>query len=220
MARHFTIVKENNQAVRYPFKEWVRQNMTDWGADFLARATTSQFKGRFNQMKWPIVPGFDSVFVIRPDENGSTEYASTLLREVDAEIEEHEDAIEEAEEMTFGLERDMQNALRKNIQSLEKGLEIIDGGKERHTEAGFIDITARDKDGKIVIIELKAIPAKADVIAQTLAYMEAIHVEENKEVRGIIIASDFVDRVKVASRQIPNLELVQYSFQFTFNQIK
>jgi len=39
---------------------------------------------------------------------------------------------------------------------LEPGLEIIDGGKEPITEAGKIDITARDASGKLVVVELKA----------------------------------------------------------------
>src|SRR5262245_23875392 len=54
------------------------------------------------------------------------------------------DELIEAAEITFGLERDLQMALRSNIEQLEPGLEIIDGGKERITEAGRIDITARD----------------------------------------------------------------------------
>lgn len=49
----------------------------------------------------------------------------------------------EALETTFGLERDLQRALRNNIEQLERGLKIIDGGKERKVESGFIDITVR-----------------------------------------------------------------------------
>jgi transposase-like protein len=43
----------------------------------------------------------------------------------DSETEE----LIEASEATFGLERDLQLALRSNIQQLESGLEIIDDGK-------------------------------------------------------------------------------------------
>ena len=55
----------------------------------------------------------------------------------DAEVPD--DAIEQK----FGLESDMQKALRKNIGQLEAGLEIIDGGKEKKVASGFIDIGAR-----------------------------------------------------------------------------
>src|SRR5688500_10736512 len=39
--------------------------------------------------------------------------------------------IEESTETTFGLERGLQNNLRRHIDDLEPGLSIIDGGKER-----------------------------------------------------------------------------------------
>jgi hypothetical protein len=54
------------------------------------------------------------------------------------------------EEITFGLERDLQIALRRNIDQLEPGLKIVDGGTERTVEAGRIDITAEDEENKLV----------------------------------------------------------------------
>lgn len=52
----------------------------------------------------------------------------------------------EASEATFGLERDLQQALRTNINQLEPKLRIIDDGKELNTAAGRIDITAIDQN--------------------------------------------------------------------------
>src|SRR5436190_14304302 len=83
----------------------------------------------------------------------------------DAETEE----LIEATEATFGLERDLQQALRANIEQLEHGLRVIDGGKERSTEAGRIDIVAQDAAGKTVIIELKAGAARPEALTQLLA---------------------------------------------------
>jgi hypothetical protein len=220
MAKYFAIaLNEKGEAARYPFKEWVRKHMHELPVDFPKEGTTHEFKRPLIRLGWIERVGTDSVFLIKPDENGSINYASDYIEELDTEVQEDEDSNEEAQEMTFGLERDLQQALRRNIQFLEQGLEIIDAGKERHTEAGFIDITAKDSQGRTVIIELKAPIGKPDVIAQTLAYMEAVKVQDKTEVRGIIIASDFVDRVKLAARQIPNLKLVKYAFQFSFNQI-
>ena len=73
--------------------------------------------------------------------------------EFESEIAEMADAVE----ITFGLEKDMEHALRQNIARLEPGLQVIDGGSERSVEAGFIDILARDADGHIVVIEIKAV---------------------------------------------------------------
>lgn len=220
MARYFAIVaNENGEATQYPFKAWVRNNMEQLPDDFPRDGTTHVSKRALIRLGWIERAGTDTVFMIKPNASGSTEYANNYIELLETEVEENEDE-EEAQDLTFGLEKDLQMALRRNIQTLEPGLKIIDGGRERHTEAGFIDITAIDEQGRKVIIELKAPIAKPDVIAQTLAYMQAVQNEDQGEVRGIIIASDFVDRVRLAARQIPNLRLVQYSFQFSFNPVE
>ena len=76
--------------------------------------------------------------------------------------------------VAFALEKDLQAALRQNIQQLEPNLRIIDGGKERKVASGWIDITAEDGDSNPVAIELKAGVAKPGSIAQVIAYMSAL----------------------------------------------
>jgi len=61
-------------------------------------------------------------------------------------------SVEDAITTTFGLEKDLQSALRGKIDQLEDGLEIIDGGKERTVKSGRIDITAKDRNGSIVVM--------------------------------------------------------------------
>ena len=222
MAKYFAIVaNENGEAVRTPLFPWFRQNQQLFPEGFLKQGDNTQaLRRKLVASGWKESIGTETAFIIKPNANGSIDYAQNYVEDLNIEVEEHEDTYEEAQEITFGLEKDLQQALRRNIQSIELGLEITDGGKERHTEAGFIDITAKDAQGRKVVIELKAPVAKPEVIAQTLAYMQALQSEDNVEVRGIIIASDFVDRVKLAARQIPNLKLVKYAFQFSFNEVE
>jgi len=123
---------------------------------------------------------------------------------------------EEAEDIIFGVERDLQIALRKNIEQLEPGLEVVDGGSERTVEAGRIDITAEDKEKKQVVIELKAGTAKPESIAQILAYMSSLSQEVGRPTKGILVAADFHPRVILAAKAVPNLQLKKYSFNFTF----
>ena len=134
-----------------------------------------------------------------------------------SEVETNE--LIEASEATFGLERDLQLALRSNIEQLEHGLQIIDDDKERTTDAGRIDITAQDTQNVIVVIELKAGTAVPEAFTQLLAYMGAIGQEEQRSVRGILIASDFHPRVVFAARAVPNIQLRQYRFKFTFESV-
>jgi len=118
----------------------------------------------------------------------------------------------------IGLERDMQSALRRVIGQLEPELTIIDDGVERSVESGFIDITARDAIGVIVVIELKAGVAGQRAVAQILSYMGDIAAEEEaKKVRGILVAAEFDAKAKSAARMVPDLVLRRYSVKFEFS---
>lgn len=117
----------------------------------------------------------------------------------------------------IGLERDMQAALRSSIEQLEPGLQIIDDGAERSVSSGFIDITAKDADGKIVVIELKTGTARQRAVAQILSYMGAVaEEEEDITVRGILVAADFDIKARSAARVVPTLSLRSYRVNFEF----
>jgi hypothetical protein len=116
-----------------------------------------------------------------------------------------------------GLERDMQAALRADITLLEPGLQIIDGGAERVVESGSIPITARDAEGAIVVIDLKAGNVGRRGVAQVLSYMGDIAADEpDAEVRGILVAADFENRGRAAARMAPSLSLRAYVVKFEF----
>ena len=127
-------------------------------------------------------------------------------------------AVEEEVGQRIGLERDMQAALRIEIDQLEPGLTIIDDGAERSVDSGFIDITARDISGMTVVIELKAGPAGQRAVAQILSYMGDVAAEEESgKVRGILVASSFDGKAKAAARMVPSLILRKYSVRFLFS---
>lgn len=119
----------------------------------------------------------------------------------------------------LSLERDMQAALRRNIQSLEDSLTIIDDGIERGVLSGYIDILCQDAAGTLVVVELKAGKADSRVIGQTLGYMGDLAEEESTErVRGIIVAHDFDQRTKSAAKAVPSLSLYRYAISFVFEK--
>ncbi len=131
-------------------------------------------------------------------------------------VKDVEDAANERGQL-FGLERDLQAALRRAIEQLEPGLEIIDDGAERSVSSGFIDITARDAGGSIVVIELKTGPARQKAVAQILSYMGDVADEEpDAEVRGILVAGDFDKKARAAARVVPTLSLRAYEVNFEF----
>jgi endonuclease len=105
------------------------------------------------------------------------------------------------------------------IAQLENGLEVIDSGKERAVTSGRIDITAKDNNGRIVVIELKAGEADRDAIGQILSYMGDLEDEYKTPVMGILIARGFSTSAVTASRAIPNLRLKKYQFHFSFESV-
>jgi hypothetical protein len=123
---------------------------------------------------------------------------------------------EDAIQQRFSLERDMQAALRRNIERLDPSLTIIDDGAERAVSSGLIDITCEDGNA-LVVVELKAGKADSRAIGQILGYMGDLHEEEGgKSVRGILVAHDFDRRTKAAARVVPALTLKKYSIEFRF----
>ncbi|MGL5957177.1 MAG: endonuclease NucS domain-containing protein [Phocaeicola sp.] len=122
-------------------------------------------------------------------------------------------------EFSLGLEQDLKSYLSLRLDQLEVGLELVEDGIEYKTEAGLIDLLAKDKDDNYVVIELKAGKAKDSVIGQTLGYIGALSLEKNTaNVRGLIVASDFDNRLLYASRQLPNVRLIKYGVTFSFDE--
>jgi RecB family endonuclease NucS len=111
----------------------------------------------------------------------------------------NDEEVEDARSLKFGLERDMQEALRRNIHQLDPALKIVDDGRERHVETGFIDILANDERG-LVVIELKSGEAPETVITQILSYIGALRLTEAAPVRGIVIAKEFSTRIRLAAK--------------------
>src|SRR5688572_9494717 len=132
--RHLAVIKNSDgHPETHPFKSWLKLNsqFVPTGMD-ATESTTYQLRRALKKIGWEIEELPDRVLVIKPDEKKDTSYADELLGE-DTEIsaETDEEVLIEAEEITFGLERDLQAALRANIEQLEPGLRIIDKGKDR-----------------------------------------------------------------------------------------
>jgi hypothetical protein len=220
---HLVVIKDSEGSIStYPLKQWLRENPDSLPSGMHPDDNTShELRSRLKKIGWRLQSTPTEVLVIRPDELGDTSYADELIEEKEGQYGESiEQDLEDVGEITFGLERDLQTALRSNIEQLEPGLSIVDGGAERSTRAGRIDITSKDSQGNTVVIELKAGRASSDVIAQVLSYMSAIAETENNPVRGMIVAGDFSERVILAAKAVRNLSLVKYSFQFSFKRIE
>ena len=121
----------------------------------------------------------------------------------------------------FRLEKEMQHSVRKQLDSLEAGLVAIDNGSEYVVSTGKIDILAKDANGKHVVIELKAGSCPDSALTQALGYAQDIldEVDDAREVRVLIIASEFKPRILAAAKRIPDIQLRKYEFSLNFSNV-
>lgn len=226
MANYFAVtINEEGAPVKTSFLNWLRANQHQFENPITINNTHNPF-GKVIGSGWIRREFNGNVYGIKPDENGDIAYADPLFNEegLDEDFEEEEliQLLENAPEVTLAMsfERDLQRNLRLNINSLENGLEIIDGGNERQVfNGGRIDILCKDQAENLVIIELKAGKAKPEVLAQILDYMADIREETESPVRGIIVAHEFDRRLQNAVRETPQIKLKKYSVQFAFENV-
>ena len=116
------------------------------------------------------------------------------------------------------VERNLQRAIAKDLGKIEDGLELL--GEEVPVETGRMDILAESRDETLVVIELKADEANEGALAQVMSYMAALTVERDRTVRGYLIAESFSDRVKWAAKRDPDLRLLRYLLNPTFETVE
>ena len=137
---------------------------------------------------------------------------------VEDQLTEETLEIEESVDTSVSLERDLHLYFATRISAIEPGLKLVDDGVEYQTEAGDIDLLAKDTTGTLVVIELKAGTARDSALGQLLGYIGCLATPQQK-VRGILVASSFESRVVFASKALPNIKLLEYELSFSLKEI-
>jgi endonuclease len=138
-------------------------------------------------------------------------FAPSSSESIEAEVE---DSIE----ASVSLERDLHAYLATRVNEIESGLTLVENGVECQTDAGRIDLLARDANKHLVVVELKAGEAKDAALGQLLGYIGCLSANESN-VRGILVASAFNSRVVFAARALSNVKLVRYELSFNLEEI-
>ena len=92
-----------------------------------------------------------------------------------------------------GYEEDMRNMILKNPEIIEKGFRPI--SREYSVSGGFIDILGKDKDGNLMILELKSRKAGVNAVKQLKKYFEDF-TDYKDFVRGILVAPSITEDAK------------------------
>jgi hypothetical protein len=125
----------------------------------------------------------------------------------------------------FAFERDLRGFLARNLVLIEPGLQLYeeDGitGEEFPAGGRFIDILAVDREGGYVIIELKVSRGYDRALGQLLRYMT--WVEQNmgpsRRVRGIVVAREITDDLKLAAARVTDVRLIEYRLSFDLRPV-
>jgi len=142
--------------------------------------------------------------------------------------EEEEETDDEAQilDVPVRIERDLEDSLAQNLSMIEAGLKLhnpegVSGRQFDTNVVGIIDLLAIDKNGSIVVIELKAGKAADKACAQLCRYMGwvQLNVARGKPVRGILVANDFSEGCRYAIKAARGIELKKYEMQFRFSEV-
>jgi hypothetical protein len=131
-------------------------------------------------------------------------------------------------EDNFAYEKDLQNYLAKHPDKIESGLRLYEAdgvtGIEYSAGGGRrIDLLCIDKDKNLVVIELKVSRGHEQVSGQLLRYMGWIRsnlAEPDQKVRGIIVARNISEDLKLSISVVPNTELFEYEMSVKLKRIE
>lgn len=88
--------------------------------------------------------------------------------------------------LLFASEDDMHRAILLKPELLEEGFKPISW--EKKVEPGFVDVYGEDKNGNLVIVEVKRKTASKEAALQLAKYIEPIKAKVNRPVRAVLVA--------------------------------
>ncbi|HOD31587.1 MAG TPA: endonuclease NucS [Smithellaceae bacterium] len=131
---------------------------------------------------------------------------------------EEEEEAESIDETSFAYEADLRDYLSNNLNIIEAGLTLF---KDKNGIEGLeysiddnnkrIDILAIDSNKTPVVIELKVSRGYEKVIGQCLYYKNKVKERlGTTKARIIIIAREITPHLKIATAELPDVELYEY----------
>ena len=159
-------------------------------------------------------------------ENDLKQIINSYKKFVSMEIKNESSPISQG---VFYLEKQLEDFIIENWDRTEFGKKydlILEEGKvisqQYPTSIGRIDILATDKKTKnYVVIELKKNQTSDDTIGQLSRYMGWVKQElKDDNVKGIIVAGKFDEKLKYAKTMLPNSEAFLYEVDFKIKEYK
>jgi hypothetical protein len=128
---------------------------------------------------------------------------------------------EEEEDSSFVLETHLRDFLAEHLDKLGNGLALYKddrgSGVEYPVENGRIDILAVEPRGDLVVVELKVSQGRSKTLGQLLYYMGLVerNLARGRKVRGVIVAKEIPEDLRLACSRVPDVSLLEYGLQFS-----
>lgn len=197
-------------------KEFFGKDVPRYGNSFVYKAYNIAFGKEAIQYTYPN----GRVATDRDLETDLSRVIEYFKKVVSNEITKPDSAIGQG---VFYMEKQLEDFLINNWDSTELGKKynlIVEDGevvsRQYKTDVSSIDILAKDKKtNSYVVIELKKNQTSDDTVGQVARYMGWIKVKKgDNNVRGVIIAAEFDERLEYALRIVPNVEVFLYKVDF------
>jgi RecB family endonuclease NucS len=94
----------------------------------------------------------------------------------------------------FASEEDMHKAILVDPTLVEEGFKPI--SYEKKVVPGFVDVYGVDKEGSLVVVEVKRKTAGKEAALQLARYIDAIKEKADRKVRGILVAPNIAKDVQ------------------------
>jgi endonuclease len=126
----------------------------------------------------------------------------------------------------FAYEHDLRDYLARNLHLIEPGLRLYDEegvhGIEFPVGGRPVDILAVDSRGDYVVVELKVSRGYDRTVGQLLRYIgwiEAHHADAGQSVRGVIVAKEVTEDLRLACRRIAGVKLFEYELSVSLKPL-
>lgn len=150
----------------------------------------------------------------------------TPISELTTVVDEAPEASAPEGSSEFAYEHDLRDYLAKNLHIIEPSLKLyVDEGitgVEFPVGGRYIDLLAVDGSGNYVVIELKVSKGYDRVVGQLLRYVSWIkknHAEPGQTVRGIIIAKQISEDLKLACSEVASVSLYEYALSVEVKRV-
>ena len=126
------------------------------------------------------------------------------------------------------LELHLQDYIHRHWASLFPELSLYRGdeGREFRTSdpgVGIVDFLCTDKNGNFLVIETKRDIPDRRAVGQILGYMGWVNEKlchAGQTVKGMLIAGQISEELRLAVRPVPGLELRKYELSFTIERVE